>query len=104
MSSSGIECTVAAVSSFNPGPTNHLVELLTRFPLVYTLEAHFINGGVGSYVSEIIAENRNITSQLTRLGIKTVPDGMSGSQEFLYKKFGISGDVLVNLVLSKLKK
>jgi transketolase len=101
LSARGIECAIAVVSSLNPGPADHLAELLERFPLVYTLEAHFINGGLGSYVSEIIAERGGIKSRLIRFGIRAVPDGVSGSQKFLYKKYGISSGDLASSIISE---
>ncbi len=103
LSGHDIECTVAVVSSLNPGPVRHLAELLTLFPLTYTLEAHFINGGLGSLISEIIAEDGGIKTRLIRFGIRIVPDGISGSQKFLYKKYGISSDALVNSIILEQK-
>lgn len=104
LSGLGVECSVAVVSSLNPGPIYHLAELLSLFPLTYTLEAHFINGGLGSLVSEVIAEHGGIGTRLIRFGVRIVPDGVSGSQKFLYKKYGISSDVLVDSIVSEQKK
>jgi transketolase len=102
LSKRGIECTLVIVSSFNPGPVDQIANLLAYFPLAYTLEAHFIDGGLGSFVSEIIAEHSTKT-RLIRCGIRSVPDGISGSQKFLYKKFGISSETLINSILSEQK-
>jgi transketolase len=99
LSKRGIECTVAIVSSFNPGPVSDVANLLAAFPCAYTLEAHFINGGLGSFVAEVIAEHRQTKTRLIRCGIRTVPDGISGSQKFLYKKYGISSETLVDSIL-----
>lgn len=101
LSQRGIECTVAIVSSFNPGPVNDIADLLASFPLAYTLEAHFINGGLGSLVSEVIAEHRGTKTRLIRCGIRSIPDGTSGSQKFLYEKYGISSQTLINSILSE---
>jgi transketolase len=101
LSQRGIECTVAIVSSFNPGPVNDIANLLAAFPLAYTLEAHFINGGLGSLVSEVIAEHLQTKTRLIRCGIRSIPDGTSGSQKFLYEKYGISSQTLINSILSE---
>lgn len=100
LSSQGIECTVAIVSSFNPGPVRDLAELLMHYSQVYTLEAHFIDGGLGSWVSEVIAEHQEVNSRLIRHGISDVPDGFSGSQKMLYEKYGISSNAIVESILS----
>ena len=101
LSDCGVDCAIAVVSSLNPGPIDHLGELLSLFPLTCTLEAHFVNGGLGSLVAEVMAEHRIINTHLIRFGIRSVPDGYSGSQQFLYKKFGISSDDLVKSILAK---
>ena len=103
LSGQGIECAVAVVSSLNPGPVGHLADLLSHFPLTYTLEAHFTSGGLGSLVSEVIAEHSDIKTRLIRLGVRSVPDGVSGSQKFLYRKYGISSDAVVDSILSEQK-
>lgn len=104
LSRHGIECCVAIVASLNPGPVEDLADLLSHFPLTYTLEAHFINGGLGSLVSEVIAERRGINTHLVRCGIRTVPDGVAGSQKNLYKRFNISSTDLVESILSEQKR
>lgn len=103
LSAHGIECTIAVVSSLNPGPTQGLVDLLSRFHLTYSLEAHFVNGGLGSLISEVIAENSKIETRFIRFGVRMVPDGISGSQGFMYKKYGISSDDLVKSIMSEKK-
>jgi len=103
LSELGIECTVAIVASLNPGPVDDLAKLLSLFPLAYTLEAHFINGGLGSLVSEVIAEHAEVKTRLVRCGVHTIPDGFSGSQKFLYQKYGISHETLVTSIRSQQK-
>ena len=56
LSESGVNCTVAIVSCVNPIPADDLASILAKFATVMTVEAHYITGGVGSLVSEIIAE------------------------------------------------
>jgi transketolase len=97
----GIAATVAVISSINPPPLADLIELLSQYSLVFTVEAHYVNGGVGSLVAEAIAENR-IDCQLVRLGVRTSPDGISGSQAFLYRKHGIDHDGIVAAMIQAL--
>lgn len=97
----GIGATVALVSSFNPAPTADLVDLLSQFALVVTVEAHYVNGGVGSLVAEVIAEHR-IGCQLLRLGVGASPDGISGGQAFFYRKHGIDRDGIASAVVQAL--
>ena len=67
-----------------------------------TVEAHFINGGLGSLVSEFAAEG-NYDCTVTRCGVKTMPDGRTGSQKYLYDRFGISSEALVQTAVGLLQ-
>lgn len=101
--SQGVNAGIGIISSLNPAPVAELVFQLKKFPLVITVEAHFINGGLGSLVAEIIAENQ-IKTRLVRCGVDVIPDGISGSQKYMYQKYGISREALVKTVLFELEK
>lgn len=78
----GIEVAVGVVSSFNPSPTQDLVDLLAEAPVALTVEAHYVNGGLGSFVAETIAEN-GLGCRLLRAGVTAMPAGEAGSQQYL---------------------
>ena len=84
----GLSCTVAVVAEVNPAPTEYLAELLKKFKAVMTVEAQYINGGLGSLTAEIIAERR-LPCKLLRRGIKTMPAGFSGSEDHMNRHFGL---------------
>jgi transketolase len=85
----GVSCTVAVVSSFNPSPTRDLAELLAEVPLAVSIEAHYLNGGLGSFVAEVIAEH-SLDCRLIRRGVAEMPRGMTGSPSHLYQQVGLS--------------
>ena len=91
LSSKGIEATVAIVSSFNPDPTQDLIELLTGFGSVISVEAQTSSGALGAFVSSVIASH-GISCQLRSLAVRTSPDGTSGSQQERWKKYGLDRD------------
>ena len=101
LASHGVSCTVMVVASVNPAPLGDLANALARFPLVLTVEAHYITGGIGSLVSEVIAEC-GLTCRLVRCGIKAMPNGLSGSQDYLCQRAGLSADELVKTALRAL--
>jgi len=103
LSTHNVNAAVGIVSSLHTSPNDNLIQVIRRYPLVVTVEAHFINGGLGSLVAEIIAENQ-INTRLIRRGVDSVPDGISGSQEYMYQKYGISHESLVKTTLSELKR
>lgn len=94
----GVHSTLMVAASINPSPFETLAQVLPNFRRVITVEAHYINGGLGSLVSEFIAE-KNFDCSLVRCAIRNVPDGITGSQKFMYQRLGISSDSLVEMAL-----
>lgn len=85
----GIDASCLVVSSFNPSPTDDLLVALADAAVVVTVEAHYVCGGLGSFVAEVIAEH-GLRCRLERVGLRTTPSGASGSRDFLYERHGIS--------------
>ena len=79
LSEMGHDCTLVAVSTLSPAPAPNIAELLQGFSLVFTVEAHYTTGGLGSMISEIIAE-AGLPCRLTRCGVTVPPAVLSGSQ------------------------
>jgi len=98
----GISSEVVVLASYNPYPDEDLTTFLTKFAKVFTVEAHYISGGLGSMVSEIIAEN-NLHCQLVRCAVTSIPRGISGSQEFMNESFNISGKKIAERIIEELK-
>ncbi len=65
----GVACTLVVVSSFNPAPTSDLADALSEHALVVSVEAHYVTGGVGSLVAEVIAEH-GLPCRLVRCGVR----------------------------------
>jgi transketolase len=84
----GSKPAMAIVSSFNPSPEEDLAELLASYPLVCTVEEHYVNGGLGSWVAEVISE-RALPCRLLRFGVRTTPSCATGSQEYLLKQHAL---------------
>jgi transketolase len=97
----GISSTVAVVSSFNPSPMRDLADLLSEVPLALSIEAHYLNGGLGSFVAEVIAEH-GLDCRLVRRGVADMPRGMTGSPGHLYRQVGLAPDQLVQTAVETL--
>lgn len=93
LSAEGVEAAVVVVASVTPAPVDDLVAVLGRFPLAVTAEAHYLVGGVGSLVAEVIAE-RGISCRLERCGVRATSRGVSGSERYLNDLNGISSQAL----------
>lgn len=92
-----IHASVAVVSCVCPPPVEQLVELLRRVPLVVSVEAHYIVGGLGSLVAEVIAQH-GLGCRLIRCGADHMPR-LSGSQRFLNHTNGLTAVSLVRRVV-----
>jgi len=97
-----IGATVMAVSSLNPAPRADLLAALARFKIALTVETHYITGGLGSLVCEVVAEER-LDCKVIRCGVKSLPGAVTGSQSFLHGVHGISSQRLVSTVVAALE-
>ncbi|MDQ1400834.1 MAG: transketolase, partial [Acidimicrobiaceae bacterium] len=93
LSARGIEATLVIAASISPAPVDDLVEVLSRFPTVVTVEAHSVVGGLGSLVSEVVAE-RGLGCRVVRCGVRTAGDGTGGGEAYLNHRHGLSSDAL----------
>lgn len=89
LSEQGIGACVLVVACLNPSPADDLAEVLSDVPLAVSVEAHYVNGGVGSLAAETIAE-RELDCRLVRVGLRTTPSGASGTRAYLYERHGLS--------------
>lgn len=98
----GVRCGLAIVASVNPPPTGDLAAELAKRPLAITVEDHFVSGGLGSLVAEVIAE-RGLRCRLVRCGVRVPADGVTGSEGYLRGVHGLSREALVATALRELK-
>jgi transketolase len=99
----GVRATVLVVASVQPAPSDDLVAALRRVPLVLSVEAHYLNGGLGSLVAETVAEH-GLGCRLMRRGVRTGSAGVSGSQRWLHEVHGLSATALEDAVLAGLAR
>jgi len=96
----GILSTVVNIHTIKPLDEALVLELARTHKNIVTVEDHSIIGGLGSAVSETVAES-GIPTKVLRLGVKEF--GYSGSPEDLYENFGFSIPKLKQSILSFLK-
>jgi transketolase len=90
----GIEATVLVAASISPPPMDDLAEALERFDAAVTVEAHYVDGGLGSLVCEVAAE-RAVGCRVVRCGVRELEPGRSGSEAYLNEVHGLSVAKLV---------
>lgn len=85
----GVGATVAVVACLAPPPVDSLVDLLERVDLAVTLESHYVTGGLGSLVCEVIA-GRGLDCPVERCGIERVPRAPGGDSPWLAERYGLT--------------
>ena len=95
----GISAAVVVLASVSPPPTDDIIRLVSAHPKAVTVEAHVTNGGIGSLVAEIIAEN-GAECHLLRMGIDRPYGGRGGSEAFLNETHGLSATCIADRVRS----
>lgn len=98
-----VSSTVVVVSSFNPDPTEDLIAALSRARLAITVESHYRAGALGSLVAEVIADH-GLGCKTVRVGVRTLPEGATGSQAYLQERHGLSAASLARTARQLLVK
>lgn len=99
----GISVTMAIVASVSPAPKEELAELLSQARFAFTVEEHFVVGGLGSLVSEIVAEE-GLPCRVRRCGVADLDPARSGSQAYLRARHGLTGAALATTVATVLER
>ena len=102
LAAEGIHARVINIHTIKPLDCELISTLASKTPLVVTAEDHSVTGGLGSAVSELMAE-QNFGASLYRIGI---PDcfGRSGSRASLASHFGLTGESIAAQCLSALTR
>lgn len=101
LAQAGVSAAVGVVACASPRPADDLAALLSRFALVATVETHYLDGGLGSMVCEVVAE-RAIACRVVRCGVSGLPDGISGSESFMNARNGLDAAGIARRVLDAL--
>ena len=99
----GISAAFGVAADLGPGVVDSLDRLLARFPVVVTVEAHYVNGGLGSLVAETIAERRR-DCRLERCAVRRIPAEVMGSVAHLHELFGLSASAVAGAARAALRR
>lgn len=89
-----INAEVIVVPTIKPLDEETILISARKTGRVITVEDHSVNGGLGSAVAEVLAENN--VGKLRRLGLRQF--GESGSYQDLIKKVGIDAGAIIKAV------
>jgi transketolase len=95
----GVSAGLLIVDQFNSGPMAGLDTALRSVPRAVTVEAHYIANGLGSFVAERIAEE-SIVCRLVRCGVRTTPDGRTGSEAYMNARHGLAPEQIADAAMA----
>jgi transketolase len=98
-----INVTFAVIPTFEKLVLEEIKDLLQKYDSALTVESHYLSGGIGSMIAEIIAENA-IKCKLKRMGVRSLSDGVYGSEKFMYKRNFLSAEDIEKNVVELIKK
>ena len=101
LSKEGVECIVINSHTIKPMDTEMIIDAAKKSGAVVTVEEHQINGGLGSVVCEILAENYPVPVE--RVGVRD-RFGESGTPNELIEKFGMGVKNIKEAVKKVLKR
>ena len=79
----GLDLGLVNLSMLDPAPTDALVELMKDHERIATVEEHFVTGGLGSVIAEVIAD-AGLAKTLLRIGVDDAfPDRYAPHEENL---------------------
>lgn len=94
--SKGISAGVLHVPTIKPLDEQAILSAIRESQCVLTLEEHVLSGGLGSAVTELIAENQmNRPLRFKRLGLPDLFPDQYGSQNSLLAKYGLTKEDIV---------
>lgn len=93
----GRRSRLIVAACLNPSPTKALVAALRNVAVAITVEAHYLSGGLGSLVSEVVAESE-LGCRVVRCGVEGIPDRV-GSEAFLNDLHGLSASAIARTAI-----
>lgn len=88
---------VASMHTVKPIDKEFIKRVANEVKIIVSLEEHNVIGGLGSVVSEILAEE-NINIKFKRLGVNDEYSKFVGKQDYLREKHGLSTNFIVNSI------
>lgn len=92
-----IDVGVVSMHTVKPIDKEFIKKIASRVKTIITLEEHNIIGGLGSAVSEILADE-SLNIKFKRLGVNDEYSKFVGKQDYLREKHGIATDNIVKSV------
>lgn len=94
----GVSVSILHVPTLKPIDRNNIVRMAKETPLLVTVEEHYIQGGLGSIVTEIITEE--YPTRVVRIGICDEYSGCGKDMDLLHKH-ALSSEKIAERILNE---
>jgi transketolase len=98
---SGVSCGLVHVPVIKPLDVHTLAPIIQKARIVISTENHNVIGGLGSAVAEMMAEH-GFSARLVRIGIRDTYAEGSLNAPYLFKKYGLTTQHIVDAAWSAL--
>ncbi len=98
----GISCRLLSMHTIKPLDEKSIIDSANKTKAIITLEEHTIIGGLGSAVSEVLAEH-SVGIPFKRLAVKNEITKKMGDQEYMRNVFGLSSSQILQTIIEFLK-
>ena len=94
----GFNPTVYTFPTIRPIDKGVIEAVARRYEVIVTVEEHYIIGGFGSAVAEVIAEMKEKEAHLLRIGLNDGYGMIVGDQKYLRQQYGIDNKRIVERI------
>ncbi len=94
----GVDAGLISMHTLKPIDHVAVTAAAMKAQRIVTIEEHSVHGGLGSTVSEILAEMPHPRARLKRIGLPSVFPPVVGDQEYLRHLYGLSAEAIADAV------
>lgn len=80
-----------------PFDVSGLIDLTNNIKKIITIEEHNLNGGLGSAVAEVLADQQIDLENFKRIGLENKFSSVVGSQEFLRNYYNMDSHAILSI-------
>jgi len=102
LSHQGIQARVLSMHTVKPLDATAILAAVRETGTIVTIEEHNVIGGLGSAVTEVLAELSQLPATFKRLGIEDTFCSHVGNQEYLREAYSLSAGSIATIVKSLL--
>jgi len=98
LSAKGLSVRLLSMHTIKPLDAEAVAAAATETKLIFTLEEHSVEGGLGGAVAEVLAELEPGHAQLKRIGLRPEFNKVVGDQRYLKAMHGLDEDGVMNTI------